>query len=350
MTRSILPLIALTAFSAGPLFAASVDTATYTADADARRRQSITSPVKETKPKDTSVPTLYEGELEDVGPQLLLLENPPHEWFFASADLQNYYTSNAALTETGHTWSDVSVLTAQAGVNAKPIKFGEKGGKLDLSGGYRYQQFQYGLLSARSNHDITGSAGTKLDRLNFQTHTLFLNGEWSKGGWSAGTGVRYSAFIQNSDNSTSYQEYAPSAHGGYRWTISERDFVSVDGDVTYRFTRTPKSVAGLAVEGDRNDRYDLGLNLAYTHIIGERILIQPAYRFQYTDYTEGGSVAQPTNGREDFLNTFSLTVGYYFNKYASVRAFTSAEFRASNEADDYENYNLGAGVMASITF
>lgn len=346
MSRTILPLIACAALAAAPLLAAPTDTA----DADARRRQTIRPPANREHPKSADIPSLYEGEVDDLGPQLLLLENPPHDWFFASADLQDYLTSNAALTETRTTSSDVAVLTAEAGVKGKPVKFGDKGGRLNLSGGYRYQHFQYGLLSGRDNHDIANSGGVKLDRLNFQTHTLFLDGEWSKGGWFAAAGLRYAAFIQNSDDTTSYQEYVPSVRAGHRWTLTERDFLTLDADADYRFTRVAKSVAGIPVEGDRNDRYDLGLNLSYAHVFGERLLVQTSYRFQYTDYTEGSAVAAPSNGREDFLNTFSLTVGYYFTPRFSVRSFASAEFRASHKGDDYENYNLGAGVMASLAF
>lgn len=346
--RHSLSLLALAALVGAPAFAQSVDAPVNTADADARRR-AFKSPIEaDKKDKAPVIPTLYEGELEDIGPQYLLLENPPHEWFFVSADLQDYYTSNATLSDTA-TWSDVAVLTAQLGVNAKPIRVGKAGGKIDISAGYRYQNFLYGKLSGRTDHTIEAST-LKLSDLDFSTHTLFGQAEWSQGAWFAGTGLRYTAYIQDSDDKTSYQEYVPSVHGGYRWTITERDFITADADACYRFTRTPKTAAGVAINGDRNDRYDLGLNLAYGHIIGSRILIQPSYRFQYSDYTEGDRVAGPTNGRADVFHTFTLTAAYYHNKYFSVRTYGSAEFRNSNEAVDYSNYNLGAGVMAMLTF
>ncbi len=348
VSRHPLTLIALAVFAAAPAFAQTVDIPANTADADARRR-ALKSPLKsDSKEREPVIPTLYEGELEDIGPQYLLLENPPHEWFFVSADAQDYYTSNATLSDTA-TWSDVAVLTAQFGVNVKPIKLGASGGKVDISGGYRYQNFIYGALSGRRDHTVA-DAVLKLSDLDFSTHTLFSQAEWSQGGWFAGAGLRYSAYIQASDDKTSYQEYVPSVHGGYRWTASERDFITVDADADYRFTRTPKSVAGISVEGDRNDRYDLGLNLAYAHVFGTGVLVQPSYRLQYTNFTEGGSVAQPTNAREDLFHTFTLTVAYYHNRYFSVRTYASAEFRNSNEAVDYSNYNVGAGVMASLTF
>ena len=348
MSLRLLPLLALSAFAAGPLFAQTSPERSYdAADADFRRRLEAQRGGAAVKSPETSVPTLYEGELEDVGPQMLLLENPPHRWFFADADLQNYYTSNAALADSA-TWSDVTVFTAGAGVNGKPLD--TAGGKLALSGGYRYQTFQYGLLSGRADHTLADSAGVKLDRLDFSTHTGRLDADWTRGGWSAGVSGRYTAYIQDSDGKTTYQEWVPSVRGGYRFTLSERDFLSVDLDAAYRFTRTPRSAAGLSVEGDRYDRYDLGASVAYTHVFGSSFLLRPAYRFQYSDFTEGGAIIRPTNDRDDFLHTLSLTAGYYYNRNVSVRVFGSCEFRESDEAADYSNVNAGAGAMVALTF
>lgn len=347
ISKKLLSLLTLAAFGAGALHAQDAGRVTGASDAANRQRELPPTPVKEKK--TTAIPSLYEGETEDVGSQLLLLETPPHDWFQVLADGQTYYTSNATLSETA-TWSDVTVLTAQAGVNAKPFSVGS--GKVALSGGYRYQNFLYGMVSARTNHDIAGGAG-KIDSLDFSTHTGFLNAEWTQGGWSAGTGLRYSSYISGSTDKTTYQEWSPSLHGGYRFTLSERDFISLDTDAAYRLSHTYLPAPFGDILGyDMNDRYDLGLNVAYTHIFGSHILVQPAYRFQFSNYTEGGSTASSGAGREDYYHTFSLTVGYYFNEHFSARIFGSAEFRDSTESTiaDYSNYNAGVGAMASITF
>lgn len=350
ISKKLLSLLALAAFGACALHAQDASRVTNTVDEANRRREIPNAPKK--ADENTRIPTLYDGEVEDVGPQLLLLEAPPHDWFQALVDVQNYYTSNATLVENNETWSDVTVLTAQVGVNARPITVGS--GKLAFNTGYRYQKFAYGWLSGRTNRDIAGAApGTKLDSLNFGTHTAFLNAEWTQGGWSAGTGIRYSAYIADNTDKTTYQEWVPSVHGGYRFTLSERDFISIDGDLSYRVSHTalPQFVANI-VGTDLNDRADLGLNASYTHIFGEHFLLQPAYRFQYSNYTQGGSTAAGGAGREDFFHIFSLTAGYYFNKNFSVRVFTSAEIRDTTEAviADYRNFNVGAGAMAVITF
>lgn len=348
VSKNLLKLVALASFGVGALHAQDVSRVTGTADT-ANRSREVVSPQKKDDEK-TKIPTLYDGEVEDVGPQLLLLEAPPHDWFQALADLQNYYTSNATLVESDRTWSDVTVLTAQAGVNAKPISVGS--GKIAFSSGYRYQKFNYGLVSFRTNHDIAGGVG-KIDSLDFDTHTGFLNAEWTQGGWAAGVSGRYTAYIASNTDKTTYQEWVPSVHGGYRFTLSERDFLSVDGDVSYRISHTYVIPAlGNLFGFDYNNRADLGLNVAYTHIFGERLLLQPSYRFQYSRYTEGSSSIQTGPGREDFFHIFTLTTGYYFNQNFSVRLFASAEIRDSSEpfVADYRTFNVGGGAMASITF
>ena len=349
-SRSLLAL-ALALFLPCGLSAQDVSRVTGESES-AERLRKLATPEK--KAASTRViPSLYEGETEDLGPQLLLLRPPPHRWFFALADVQDYYTSNAALTEDSTTDTDVFVLTAQLSVEAPAIALGGSSGKLVLGGGYRYQNFLYGTLSFTQDDPIQGGVGT-IDSLDFQTHTPYLTAEWSNAsGWMAGAGLRYSAFIATRENAMTYQEWAPSAHAGRRFNLTERSFLVVDADLAYRITHTmlPGGLASI-LGADLNDRVDAGINVVYTHILGDRMMIQPAYRFQYSRYTEGGSTASAGAGRQDFLHTFSVTGGYYFNENIAARLFCSAEVRDSDEApvSDYRNVNLGAGAMLSMRF
>lgn len=352
MSRMIRPtIVALSVFAAGPLAAQDASRLTGPSESAERQRKAVVGErPKEDKTK--SIPSLYEGETEDIGSQLLLLKAPPHRWFSVLADIQNYYTSNAALTESPRTEADVLVLTAQAGFESPGITLGGGNGAVVFSGGYRYQNFLYGWISQTQNHDIAGGAG-KLDSLDFQTHTPYLSAAWSDGGWSAGVTGRFSAYIATHGDKTTYQEWAPGVHGGYRFTLTERDFLSVDGDMTYRISHTfLPAFAAPFLGQDLNDRVDTGLNVAYTKIIGEHLLLQPAYRLQYSYYTEGGSTAADGAGRQDFQHTFSMTVGYYFNENFSARLFASVDIRDSDESTvaDYRNFNAGGGVMAMLRF
>ena len=148
--------------------------------------------------------------------------------------MQDYYTSNASLGTTA-TQSDIAVLTAQAGVNARPFKV--LSGDLAISAGYRYQAFGYGILSDTQNHLLAGGGGRVAD-LDFQTHTGFLNAEWTHGGWEAGAGIRYTDYVATSSGDSTYAEWVPSLHGGYKFTLSERDFLTFDADAAYRFSHT----------------------------------------------------------------------------------------------------------------
>jgi hypothetical protein len=347
----ILTLISLAGFTAVPLLAQDASRVTGTSESAERQRKALESePTKDDKTK--KIPTLYEGETEDLGSQLLLLKAPPHKWFIALADIQNYYTSNAALTESPTTGTDVFVLTAQAGFESPGISLGGGSGKLTFTGGYRYQNFLYGCVSLTQNHDIAGGAG-KIDSLDFQTHTPYISADWSDGGWSAGVTGRFSAFISTHGDRTTYQEWAPGAHAGYRFTLTDHDFLSLDSDFTYRISRTMLPDFAVPFLGrDLNDRADLGLSVTYTKIIGDNILLQPAYRLQYSQYTQGGSTAAPGAGRQDFQHTFSLTLGYYFNEHFSARLFASADLRDSDEPSvaDYRNFNAGGGMMGVLRF
>ena len=350
--RKILTTLALAGFVAGALHAQDASRVTGTAETAERQRKAA-EPEPKTESPTKRIPTLYEGETEDLGPQLLLLRPPPHRWFMALADIQNYYTSNAALTESPTTDTDVLVLSAQAGFESPGIPLGGAKGKLGFSGGYRYQNFLYGWISQTQNHDIAGGVG-KIDALDFQTHTAYLAADWSDGGWSAGLSGRFSAFIATHGDRTTYQEWAPGAHAGYRFTLTDRDFLSVGGDFTYRISHTmlPSFVEPI-LGNDLNDRADFGLNLTYTKIIADRFLIQPAYRLQYSQYTQGGSTpADDGAGRRDFQHTFSFTLGYYFCEYCSARLFASAEIRDSSEPTiaDYRNFNFGGGAMVVARF
>lgn len=349
-SRKFLAAIALAGFVSGSLSAQDASRLTGPAETAERQRKAAEVDVKKDATK--KIPTLYEGETEDLGSQLLLLKPPPHRWFSALADVQDYYTSNATLSESPTTRTDVLILTAQLGVESPGYAIGGGSGRVVLGGGYRYQNFRYGPLSFTQNHDIAGGVG-KVDALDFQTHTPYLSAEWTNGGWSAGVTGRFSAFIATHGDRTTYQEWAPGAHAGYRFTLTDRDFLSLDGDMTYRITHTALPAFAAAILGsDLNDRADFGLNVVYTHIFGEHVILQPAYRLQHSRYTQGGATAASGAGRQDFQHTLSLTLGYYFNEHFSARLFASADMRDSDEPTvmDYRSYNFGGGLMGMLRF
>ena len=127
ISRQWLAAVSVVGLVSGGLHAQDASRVTGSSESAERRRKAM--PPEPSKDKSKEIPTLYEGETDDLGPQLLLLEAERHRWFSALADLQNYYTSNAALTESPVTATDVSVLTAQLGVESPGIGLGGGAGK-----------------------------------------------------------------------------------------------------------------------------------------------------------------------------------------------------------------------------
>lgn len=319
------------------------DAARVTNTADSARRQAGLAGNKPA-PDDAGA-TVSLDEFEDVGEQRLLVGKAPHDWFSALADAQAYWTDNAALTENNRVSSDISVISAQAALRLPEIDLA--GGELLFSSGYRYQDFYYGALSGRTNHDVNAS-GIKLDQLNFRTHTGFVRGDWTNaGGWFAGTEGRFTAYISSDSNKTTYQEWSPSVYGGRVVSLGEQDFLTLSADADYRFTHTMFTLG--AVGSDLNDRYDLGANFAYAHVFGEHWVIQPSYRFQYSGFTEGAGTTNKS--RRDFTHSLTLTAAYVINRNFSLRTYASYEARDSvNAPDDYRAGTVGAGAMASVNF
>jgi len=261
------------------------------------------------------------------------------------ADAQAYFTDNAALTEHNRVASDVSVLSAQAAVRFPELDLGD--GELAFSGGYRFQDFSYGLLSGRTDHDVNPS-GLTLRQLDFRTHTGFLRGDWTDAsGWFAGSEGRFTAYVSSYSDKTTYQEWSPTVYGGKVVTLGEANFLTLSADADYRFSHTMFTLG--AVGADLNDRYDLGFNVAYAHVFGEHWVVQSAYRFQYSQFTRGAGTTNAN--RMDYTHSLSLTVAYVIDRHFSIRAYGSYEARdAVNAPDDFQAGIGGIGAMAAVTF
>jgi len=291
--------------------------------------------------KDEKVPMLYEGELEDTGPQYLLAAKPKHKWFNISSDFQIYRTDNATLAPNNTGASDVSVLTLQGVVQGEVMDW--FGVQAVPRGGFRYQSFWYGALSGR-DHRIGPAGGLPVKNNDFMTYTPFGEVNLQKGSILGSFGVRYAAFTNDNavTSGTFYQEWVPYWLAGYQWSIAQNQNLTAQYDGDFRFTNSQSG--GLQPVG-WNDRTDHAFSLIYNYILGGNWVIQPSYRFQYSYYTYSA------RQRNDVYNTLSLVVAYYFNDWAAVRFLTSYEWRSSSElGNNYQNYNIGVGANLSYSF
>lgn len=92
-----------------------------------------------------TVPELFAGELEDVGPQYLLLPTTRRQAWEIWTDVEITGTSNVTLVEENPEWSTIS--TVQAGVawhsRVKPLWSGQ----FSWEAGARAHAYRYGYLS-----------------------------------------------------------------------------------------------------------------------------------------------------------------------------------------------------------
>jgi hypothetical protein len=302
--------------------------------------QQLQTPLSTPGSNSQTAPLLYEGELEDLGPQYLLQPKKRYKYWDVSSDFQMYRTSNAALAPADKTATDVSVLSLQLVLHSQEMQWA-KGIKATLRAGFSYQSFWYGVFDGREQ-PIAGSQARFND---FVTYTPFAELALTKGNWSATAGTRYAAYEHqtptDSGDSTFYQEFVQYWSLGYRWTLPQNQTFVVKYDGDYDGTNT--NSFGLQPVGI-NDHTDQSISFIYSIIMAEHWAIQPSYRLMYDDYTN-----QQT--RNDVYNTFSLVVAYYFNQSCSARALTSYEWRSSTAPlQSYQNWNVGLGGSLSYSF
>ncbi len=311
----------------------------------------LTKPGLPEKPATTA--TTEDGELSledlrDMGPVQVLAKAPTHKWFEAGADMRTYFTDNAALLEQ-KTASDVNVLSAHVGVNAKPIR--TDAGAVTFRGEYEYSALFYGALSGRTNHDIENSV-RKVDQLDFQTHSAKAEAEWNNKGWSVKTGGRFAAYFNTETNAREYQDFSPYISVGHRFLLSQEDILDLSADADYRFSNTPLPAIASSLGTDMNDRADAGITAAYTRLIGDTCFAQAAYRYSIAQYTLGGSTLDAGAGRTDHTHLVIFSAGYAPTSWLVTRVYTSWEARDSNESvvSDYRVFNAGLGASLTARF
>jgi len=292
----------------------------------AQQQNSLLSPLA---PGDTA-PELYPGENSDIGPQRILkLNSRPTPWevFF---DSQVFYTNNATFTDTPKTASGVLVNTAQVSYSPAPSKLGP--GAFAPSVGFTSQWYNYGRRS--------------LHPLSFDAQTVFLNGKYNLGNhWQIFGGLNYTRLLKP-NYEESYVEFSPDL-GVQRFFSIRDNMLFIAGDeVAYHFTYVPP-VPGSP--NNINNRLDESVNLAFAWQVTGHLIAQSYYRFEYSYYRQDTLLIA---SRSDYLNTFGVTLAWYFNKSASLRTFFNYNAKQSSDpfVSDYHEYDGGFGASLDLKF
>lgn len=303
---------------------------------DAADRNIIQNPLK-AKSAETKIPQLYDGELEDIGPQYLLLEAPKRKWFNLFADLQVYSSDNASLFEDNPEGTDIIAATAQ--VAFLPYKGKFQDGDIGTRIGYRQQMFYYGALSG-SSQTVNGTTARDLD---FNNRQPFADVSYNRGPLSLRLGVYYSELRNRESSERFYSELAPNWSASYAKELSPTAILTYTYFGSYRISET-ESFGFLP--DSWNDQVKNSVSATYSRLLSEKLILQAALGVTYSNYTHSD------RSRNDLLRFTNLSLVYVYSDKISARVYTSYDSRSSDEAlvEEYNNWNIGTAVSLNMSF
>ncbi len=280
---------------------------------------------------ETNAPELYPGENLDVGPQRILRLHPRPNYFNVFFDSQAFYSSDANYAEgAAAIASPVYVNTIQAAFTPPEWQLGP--GKFAAVIGYSSQWYDYG--------------NDRLTSLDFNAQTAFVSGRYSVGKWQFGLGGNYTRLLDQETDHQTYSEWLPAFTIQRFFPISQQLLFSVGNQIDYHFTTEP---APPGTYTEINNRFDESVSLTLTWQITRQLSLQPYYRFQFSNYRYN---TLQNSDRNDYLNSYGVTLAYGFNEHFSVRAFFNANVKNSDDrfVAEYHEYNEGVGANLNFSF
>jgi hypothetical protein len=279
----------------------------------------------------TNAPEIYPGEDADTGPQRILRLTPRPDYFSLFLDSQVFYSDNANFAEgADKIGSSVFVNTVQVAFSPPDMKLGS--GKFAPAVGYVSQWYNYGSHRMMS--------------LDFNAQTAFISGRYTLGNWQFGLGGSYTRLLDQGDYAQTYSEWLPAFTVQRIFTVNDRFLFVIGNQVDYHFTSEPKQ-QGTSTE--INNRFDDAVSLTLSWQLTRNLNLQPYYRFQYSNYRYN---TLQTSDRNDYLNSFGVTLACYINKNWSVRTFFNYNIKQSDDSltPAYHEFNGGAGASLNFAF
>lgn len=340
MKRPSLPLLAGAVCLTSVALASAQTPRVDQADA-IKRQQEMENKLRDASKVGTAevdAPELFQGELKDVGPQSILKVKQKRTLFEATFDSQFFYTSNQNLTEDA-AGTSLFVNTAQIAYAPQPLQTAR--GAVAPRAGFRHQWFNYGLgdePATKGNND-------------FDLQALFGEAKWAfRQDWTAEVGVEWSRLLEHAPTYTSYHEFysewVPRVGVTRNVPFSETKSLTFGWQMNYHLSDArPLTPSAPPTPRNTNDRLDNSFLAAYTHVFGPKLAVQPYYRLLMTRY--GGQA-----GRFDYLHSAGLSAYVTLRENVSLRGFLSYEIKDSDTVgfDDYQKFDLGAGLNLSIRF
>lgn len=304
---------------------------------DRLERQRLFDREAEEEEEVSVVPELYEGELEDIGPQFLVLEKPRREWIRFRGDYTFFHTSNVNYFEDEADNSDLMVFTVE--LTLEPWETELRGGQLKSAVGYQYQIFRYAVIDGPAEL----KNGAPVEGNDFQSRMPFAEFTYRKGRYSAAVGMRFTQLFNRLSSQEFYQEYTPYWRIESAWAVFEQDSISLRYEGNYRFTQTDSQQI---FPDSWNDKMGHSVSVVYSRPLSERWFLQWGNVFEYSRFMHR------QRERNDYLGFTQLTLHYAIAKQASANLFANYTLRESSEAAsaDYGVLNLGGGASVNVRF
>ena len=320
------------------------------------RVQQTTPPPAPTAP--STAKTSEEGDLDGGTQRIAETRKLPFKLTLAY-DAQAYYTSNVLLQPADNAASDSDAVvvanTVLARAEGNSIPAGDT--LLTPSASFIYQRY---------NHAIDSNDPARKN-LDFEAYVLPLNlrirygNDWEFGLGLTGTSV-YS-LEGTAGHQLTYQSLATSASARKLISLGKNQVLSLGSTLSYVKTKADTdSVPAFLTpyREDRNDKVDVSLDAGYYYLKGSWV-VGPYARLVYSDYMdyeEANVGAARDVDRRDLTGSIGVTVSYNFTTWASARAFTSYDWRDSNQdgssafGDDftYRSTSLGLGLSLNASF
>ena len=279
----------------------------------------------------TNAPELYPAENADVGPQRILRLNPRPDYFDVFFDSQVFYSDNANYAQGSDIiGSAVFVNTVQVAFTPPDSQLGP--GRFAPAAGYISQWYNYG--------------NNRMTYLDFNAQTAFISGRYTLGNWQFGLGGNYTRLLNQGDYAQTYSEWLPVLTVQRIFPVGDNLLFVLGNQVDYHFTSVPPT-PGTSTE--INNRFDEAVSLALSWQMTRQLILQPYYRFQYSNYRYN---TLQTSDRNDYLNSLGVTLVFNLNQNFSLRTFFNYNIKRSDDpyTPAYHEYNGGVGATANFNF
>ncbi len=302
------------------------------------------------------VPELYPGESDDVGPQVVVTAKPARLHLETMLDSQYYHTSNLFLTEDDPPFgpkvkgSEVLLSTVELAGSTDPVVMGE--GEFQPRFGYRQQWYDFNLS------DPSAFPPYDANDLDFYAQTLFMEARYRyRKLWIFDGGFDWTQLSYTSGNSDFYSEVVP--HFGVRRLIPLDDSRVITAGYQGAFYATNADTPLFTnISSNVNDRVSHGVFVNYTQSITPKLIVQPYYRFKFTDYSHFENTFSQPNARKDYLHSVGATLYYYILPEISVRGFVNYDVNDSTADEsccngpvyDYKKLDAGVGINLNYRF